>query len=167
MTDNRLAAYARLREAVLTTSDPVRALCAKEGVSWQAFYKHARHRGWSLRQTGRRRPEPRDPAGKLRAIVGSYCEALEDKGPNQPKTNLAAARLAAMCAATLARLATIERKERGASPGRRQRRVMTDARRMQLAWKLHALCDDAKAEDERRADEKVASDCELPGVFTR
>jgi hypothetical protein len=143
MSDLSEAAYGRVRQAVIETGEPVRRLCAAEGVSWQAFYKHARRHGWQLRQTGRRQPPPRTVTAKLAAIVGSQLAALADAGPAGPRNALAAARLMAQCQATIARFAVLERKEE-ARPGRRP--LMTDERRMQLAAKIRALCEEAEGE---------------------
>jgi hypothetical protein len=52
------SAYDRVRVAIAQGREPVRRLCAREGVSWQGFYRHDRREGWVLRQPKRRRSEP-------------------------------------------------------------------------------------------------------------
>lgn len=47
METTRSAAFAWAREEIAASSDRVRAICARHGVPWQAFYKHARREGWA------------------------------------------------------------------------------------------------------------------------
>lgn len=148
MTDTKVAAYARVREAVLTTSEPVRAICAREGVAWPAFYKYARSRGWGLRQSGRRRPEPKSLEGKLAAIAQTQLAALDGSGPHQPPTHLHAARLAAQTLGTLTRLVALER--RSPWPSRAKRRVTTETRRMQLADRIDRMIRESEEKEARK-----------------
>jgi hypothetical protein len=79
MTGTSVAAYGRVRAAVMACDEPVRALCAKEGVSWQALYRHARRQGWVLRQPRQRRPG-------LDSVLERLEEALQAHVADVPRT---------------------------------------------------------------------------------
>jgi hypothetical protein len=129
-----------VRDEVASSKDSVHAICARHGVPWQAFYKHARREGWPLRQRARRGFSSLQAIERLREVVIRHLDELKATGPFRPASKSDATRLAHMCAQTLSRLDALEKKERDErNAARRQKRAVIDERRKELARRIMAL----------------------------
>jgi hypothetical protein len=156
MPADRLAAFARVREEVASSSDRVRAICARHGVPWQAFYKHAKRQGWGLRQRAQRKLSALGQYERLRDIVHAHIAELAAM-PLRPAPRPDIMRLAQQYATMLRQLDGLERRERDErNAARRAKRAAQAKRRLLLAQRISAL--GREEEDEEREAAEADAD---------
>jgi hypothetical protein len=140
-------ALARARLDYETTRKPVVAIAADLGLLRHQFLALVRREGWNLRT--RRAPgrteTARQTIARLKGLLQSRLASLESRigeigATAEEATSEREIRSTNMLVRTLEKVLDLERKDRiERTRARRQRRIVDDARREELARKLEAL----------------------------